>query len=100
MARSTVKKLTLTEINRCLKKLPDWEMSGKGTEISTTIHTNTFLSGLALIARVTVHAEILEHHPIIELSYNKVKIRISTHEVKCLTKIDFELAKRISNIVD
>lgn len=92
---TAIKKLTATEIAKHLKKLPDWVSNAKKTEISKTIPTHSFLSGLSTIARIAVHAEILGHHPDIELSYTSVKIRISTHDVKGLTKLDFDLAKRI-----
>ena len=54
--------------------------------------------GLAFVAKVAVHAEVMNHHPDIELSYGKVKVKLSTHDAKGLTTLDFELAKRIDGI--
>lgn len=92
---SAPKKLTATDVLKYLKKLPGWVTNTKRTEISKSIPTQSFLGGLSLVAKIAVHAEILGHHPDIELTYNAVKIHLSTHDVKGLTKLDFELAKRI-----
>ena len=92
---SVPKKLSSVDVLKRLSKHPDWTTNTKRTEISKVIHTHSFLSGLSFIAKVAVHAEIFGHHPDIELSYNTVKIHLSTHDVKGLTKLDFDLAKRI-----
>lgn len=94
----TTLKLSSVDIHKKMEKMPLWSLSAKEIEISRTIHVATFVAGLALAAKVAVHAEILNHHPSIELSYGKVKIKISTHDAKGLTKLDFELAKRIDTL--
>ncbi len=76
-------------------RLPAWNINSKQTEISRSFEFANFLSGLAFIAKVAVHAEILNHHPEIELTYTKVKIKLTTHDIKGLSSLDFELAKRI-----
>lgn len=43
-------------------------------------------------------AESAGHHPDIEISYNKVRITLTTHDAGGLTQKDFELAKEISQI--
>ncbi len=95
---SRIKKLTIGEVSKSLKKIPEWTINTKQTEISRTFLFHNFLNGLAFIAKITVHAEILNHHPDVELSYEKVKVRLQTHEVKGVSNLDIELAKRIDNI--
>ena len=80
------------------KKLIDWTLNSKGSEISRTFLFPTFIGAFAFTAKIVVHAEILNHHPDIFLSYGKLKVTLTTHDVKGLTNADFELAERIDNL--
>lgn len=93
-----MKQLSQKEVEKSLARINSWMTNKKATEISKTFKTESFLDGLALIAKVAVHAELMDHHPNIELSYSQVTVTLSTHDVKGLTKLDFELAKRIDGI--
>jgi len=53
---------------------------------------------LAFVAKVTVHAEVMKHHPSFELYGGKVKMKLFTDEAKGLTSKDFALAKRIDKL--
>ena len=90
--------LTNKELEKRFKALTTWELNKKNTQLTKTFQTNTFIAGLAFVAKIAVHAEVLGHHPDIELSYNAVKVKLSTHDLKGLTRDDFELAKRIDNL--
>jgi 4a-hydroxytetrahydrobiopterin dehydratase len=92
------KKLKTADIDKKLKSISDWTVNTGGTQLSKAFTFNSFVYGLAFIAKIAVHAEILNHHPDIELSYGKVKVKLTTHDVKGLTQADFELAKRIDNL--
>lgn len=95
---TTPKKLANADIEKKLLKISGWNTNAKQTELSKTFLFPSFIVGLSFVAKIAVHAEILEHHPDIELSYGKVKVKLSTHDVKGLTKADFELAKRIDGL--
>ena len=81
-----------------MKQIPEWSVNSAGTQISRTFVMGSFVSGLAFVAKIAVHAEVLEHHPDIELTYSRVKVKLSTHDAKGLTALDFDLAKRIDEI--
>lgn len=55
----------------------------------------SYVVAFTFVARIVVHAEVMGHHPDIELSYGKVRVKLSTHDVKGLTNADFALAKKI-----
>ncbi len=95
---TTPKKLKQSDIEKKLKKLPEWNVNTKVTEISRTFPLRSFITGLSFIAKIAVHAELMNHHPDIELSYGSVKVRISTHDIKGLSNLDFELAEKIDKI--
>ena len=97
MARDP-KPLNKKDVDKHLRLISEWAVNSKGTILSRTLLLPSFISALAFVAKIAVHAEVLQHHPDIELSYGKVKIKLTTHDAKGLTKADFELAKRIDNL--
>ncbi len=52
-----------------------------------------------IFAEVWQAADELEHHPDIDIRWNTVTLVLSTHSVGGLTAKDFELAARISRIL-
>lgn len=86
------------EIKKAFNKLEDWDLNSKETQISKTIDFTSHVDALVFIARITVHAEVLQHHPDITFTHAKVKIKLTTHDVKGLTKKDFALAERIDRL--
>ena len=93
------KKLTTAQIAKLLTKVPDWNLNVRQTELSRIFSFKEFITGLSFVAKVTVHAEIKQHHPVIELSYGKVKVSFTTHDIKGLSKLDFELAQSIDSSI-
>jgi 4a-hydroxytetrahydrobiopterin dehydratase len=90
--------LTPKQREKHLETLSGWKLDKKGTQITKIFRTKTFLSGLSFIARIAVHAELLDHHPTIELAYKTVTVTTTTHDLKGLTKLDIDLAKRIDTL--
>jgi len=90
------KLLKKKEVEKALKKLPSWNANPKQTSIATTRTFNNHIDALVFIARITVHAQVEDHHPEIVFTYNKVKVTLTTHDVKGLTKKDIDLALKIS----
>ncbi len=85
-------------VEKKVSKLDNWVLNAKQTEIFKTYTFQNFVTALSFTAKITVHAEILGHHPTIELSYGKVKVTLTTHDTKGLTNADFELAQRIDGL--
>jgi 4a-hydroxytetrahydrobiopterin dehydratase len=57
-----------------------------------------FASALSFINAVGILAEKQNHHPEIHNIYNKVQLRLNTHDVGGVTDKDFDLAKAIDCI--
>jgi 4a-hydroxytetrahydrobiopterin dehydratase len=91
------KKLSENEVKKRVKAL-DWTLNSKNTELSKVFRQRTFVSGLSFVAMIAVHAELINHHPDIELSKGKVKVKLTSHEVNGLTLGDFDLARRIDTM--
>jgi 4a-hydroxytetrahydrobiopterin dehydratase len=59
-----------------------------------------FVSAVNFINKIVPIAEELEHHPDLELkNYNELIIRITTHDEGGITELDFELAKKIDELI-
>lgn len=56
---------------------------------------NDFQSAIDFIVKVAKQAEIVNHHPEIVNSYNKVVLRLTTHDVGGLSQLDVQLARLI-----
>jgi len=93
-----VKQLKTKEITKMLEDFSGWSVNKGETQLSKTFVFPNFVAALAFCAKVAVHAEVLSHHPDIELSYGKVKIKLTTHEAGGLSKLDFKLAKKIDRL--
>ncbi|MCC7508199.1 MAG: 4a-hydroxytetrahydrobiopterin dehydratase [Planctomycetes bacterium] len=84
---------TDAEVQAALAKLPGWELE-EGA-IMRSFEFADFKQAWAFMGRVAEAAEALDHHPEWTNVYNKVLIRLSTHDADGLTRLDFELAAKI-----
>jgi 4a-hydroxytetrahydrobiopterin dehydratase len=50
------------------------------------------------VNRLTPEAEDMNHHPDLEISWNKVTVSVTTDSEGGLTENDFELARRIEGV--
>ena len=76
-----------------LVNLKDWHFNSDGIE--KKFGFKDFTEALGFIVRVGVLAEKMNHHPELFNVYNKVNIRLSTHDAGGLTDKDFKLAAQI-----
>ena len=91
-------KLTKSDIDKRLKKLKRWSI--KGQSLHKEYKFKDFKTAIRFINFLAIQAEVLNHHPDLTNSYDKVTIDITTHEVKGLTEVDFTLAERIDDSYD
>ena len=89
-------RLDLGTVDRKLKTMPGW--SRKQNEITRTYERRDFLSAMAFVTQVALLAERADHHPDIDIRWNKVTITLSTHSEGGLTTKDLTLAKEIDEL--
>ena len=85
--------LSEDSISSGLKQLRGWTRSGK--EIRKTIECSDFVHAMGLVNSIALLAEKADHHPDIDIRWNKVMLVLSTHSAGGLTENDFNLAKAI-----
>ena len=71
----------------------EWELHGES--ISRTFVHRDFNEAMGFVNRVALAAEVANHHPDIDIRWNKVKLVLSTHEQGALTEQDTSLAAQI-----
>jgi 4a-hydroxytetrahydrobiopterin dehydratase len=85
--------LSDSEIAAKLDKLSGWERDGDA--IVKTFERGDFVGSVRFVESLVEPAEAMNHHPDLEISWDKVKVSISTHSEGGLTAGDFELAAKI-----
>ncbi len=94
-----IKALTKRQIATNLKSLHvDWEVSKAGTSIARKFSFPNYILGFMFVTKVSVHAQVANHHPDIHLTYHYVKVTLSTHDAKTLTTADFNLAEKCDTL--
>ena len=88
-------KVKIKAISPLLGTIPGWKAKDRRTLIARTYGFPGFRSALAFVAYVGELAEAQNHHPDIDIRYNKVSLTLSTHEAGGLSDKDFALAKLI-----
>lgn len=89
--------LTLKEIQEGMKSLKGWSLEGE--IIVKDLSFKDFKDSLDFVNKVGEVAERKGHHPDIVLSYNRVRLILTTHSSKGLTEKDFELAAAIDSLL-
>jgi 4a-hydroxytetrahydrobiopterin dehydratase len=84
------------ELKNRLKKIPEWELEKK--HIERTFEFDEFSEAIDFVNSVAEVAEEEEHHPDIDIRFNKVRLILSTHSKGGLTDLDFSLAERIDTL--
>ena len=84
------------EIQRQLGALRGW--SRKGDTITKTYMFAGFPAAVAFVQRLVEPAEGMNHHPDVDLRYNRVIVSLSTHDAGGITANDFTLAAAIEGL--
>jgi len=80
-----------------LATLNGW--SGDDRAITRTVELPSFVAAVEVVNQVAQVAEAMNHHPDMDIRYNKLTFSCSTHTAGGVTDLDAELAGRINEIV-
>jgi 4a-hydroxytetrahydrobiopterin dehydratase len=81
------------EIRTGLDQLDGWTRDGP--VIRKTYTLDSFAEAIAFVNRIAELAERADHHPDIDIRYDRVGCALSTHSAGGLTRKDFDLARQI-----
>ena len=85
-------KLDEEKILSALAGMPEWKRGGQ--IISRTFGFADFPAAMKFVNAVAEIAEALQHHPDVDIRWNKVTLALTTHDAGGLTEKDFALAKQ------
>lgn len=85
-------KMEPAKIIRALSALPQWHRAGE--IISRTFEFKDFPAAMKFVNTVAELAEQAQHHPDVDIRWNKVTLALTTHDAGGLTEKDFALAKQ------
>lgn len=90
--------LTADERQAWLAAHPAWQLDADGRGIRRALRFADFSEAFAFMSRVALMAEKMDHHPEWFNVYNRVDVRLSTHDSGGLTALDTRLATWIDQI--
>jgi 4a-hydroxytetrahydrobiopterin dehydratase len=79
-------------VSERLKGAPLWTLEPGGKAIRRSLKFADFNAAFGFMARVALAAEKADHHPEWSNVWNRVDIRLTTHDAGGLTEKDFALA--------
>ncbi|MGH7196466.1 MAG: 4a-hydroxytetrahydrobiopterin dehydratase [Candidatus Saccharimonadales bacterium] len=90
--------ISRSEIDEQLTKLEGWKYTDKSLQKEFTF--KDFPTAFAFMTRLAAVAEKLNHHPEWTNVYNKVFIKLTTHDADGVTELDFSFAHSAQDIAD
>lgn len=85
--------------NEMLGQIPGWSLNQDATGISRTFKFKNYHETMAFVNAQAWIAHREDHHPDIELGYNRCQVRFSTHSIKGLSENDFICAAKINALL-
>ena len=79
-----------------LKAVPNW--SKRTQTIFRTFKFEGFLRGIDFVNRIARRAQKINHHPDIDIRFDKVTLTLTTHDEGGITEKDFSLARECDGV--
>jgi 4a-hydroxytetrahydrobiopterin dehydratase len=88
--------MTSKQVGLHLETLPNW--AKRGRTIHRTFVFAGFLDSIDFVKRVARQAQRSDHHPDMDIRFNKVTLVLTTHTEGGLTGKDFALARQSEDL--
>ncbi|MCY3854636.1 MAG: 4a-hydroxytetrahydrobiopterin dehydratase [Thaumarchaeota archaeon] len=89
-------RLSKNNIKKELDKLDNWKLTNNS--IYKKFNFDDFNQAFGFMTRAALYIEKLNHHPNWQNEFNIVEIKLTTHDVKGVTKNDIKLAKILNSL--
>lgn len=77
--------------------LPEWKVDGE--VLRRTFEFSNFTAAMGFVTKVAILAEKANHHPDIDIRWNKVTLALTTHDAGGLSEKDVSLATTIRSVI-
>jgi 4a-hydroxytetrahydrobiopterin dehydratase len=91
---STKQLLPEEQLHELLRQLPEWNLED-GMLVRSWTHS-TFVNAIAFVNRVAQLAEEAQHHPDIDIRYNRVQLALISHDAGGITARDARMARHLN----
>jgi 4a-hydroxytetrahydrobiopterin dehydratase len=83
-------------VQQLLEEVPQWRL--QGDSIERQFKFPDFVGAIEFVNKVAKESESMDHHPDIDIRWNKVRLVLATHSAGGLTDLDFTLAQKIDRL--
>ena len=98
---SGIGKLNDARTRELLQAVPGWEIGGGGGgELRRVFKFKDYYEVMAFVNATAWVSHRQDHHPDLEVGYNQVTMRYSTHSAGGLTENDFICAAKVNELLD
>lgn len=94
---TSIARLDENAVAESLQGLEGWTL--EGNEIARSFEFANFQEAFAFLTRVALLSEQQDHHPEIWNVWNKVSLKLTTHDADGLTARDMKLAASINQVL-
>jgi len=84
------------DIHAALAALPGWTHQTQPPCLARDWQFPDFVQAFGFVTQVALLAQAMDHHPDWSQSYNRVSVRLSSHDAGGVTQRDVDLARRIN----
>ena len=91
--------LSADQVREQLSSLNGWELVANDSTISKTYRFVNFYETMAFVNAVALIAHQQDHHPDLEVGYNRCKVSLNTHDVSGISETDIDCARRIEALL-
>ena len=88
--------LIAKQVSIHMKSVPNW--SKRAQIIVRTFKFDGFPASIAFVRQIAAKSQKLNHHPNIDIRYDKVRLALTTHDEGGLTEQDFTLARQCDEV--
>jgi 4a-hydroxytetrahydrobiopterin dehydratase len=87
-------------VSRLLTQLPGWVVDDSGAAISKKYRFADYGETIAFVNAVAAVAVMEDHHPDLEVGYDRCLVRYNTHDVGGLSRNDFICAAKVEALAE
>ncbi len=87
------------EAEKYLEEIPEWSLAENGKKLNREFVFDSFKESIKFVNNVAKIAEAEGHHPDIAINYKKVKLELTTHNIRGLSENDFIMAAKIDSVL-
>ena len=95
--------LSAEQLREQLATLDDWQLLSDGASatsaISKTYRFANFYETMAFVNALALIAHQQDHHPDLEVGYNRCQVSLNTHDVGGISETDIDCARRIDALL-